>query len=126
VPRGDRRFVIDWLRWFESSANPVPYAEPNHLGIIRCGIEVDDIDRAYEALSEAARSDNSPVGSVSPVEIWRMGADLGDQRVVNFTNAEGVMFQLVAARPYALGTLHPWGADAVNFAAASVEQSTRR
>jgi catechol 2,3-dioxygenase-like lactoylglutathione lyase family enzyme len=124
VPRGDRRFVIDWLRWFESSANPVPYAEPHHIGIIRCGIEVDDIDRAYEHLCGLAAAGDPSLGDVYAPEVWPMGPDVGEQRVVNFTNSEGVMFQLVAAPPYPLGSLHPWGAEAIDFGAPDVTRST--
>jgi hypothetical protein len=53
-----------------------------------------------------------------------MGPDVGEQRVVNFTNSEGVMFQLVAAPPYPLGSLHPWGAEAIDFGAPDVTRST--
>jgi len=123
VPRGDRRFVIDWLRWWESADNPRPYPEPNHLGIIRCAIEVDDIDRAFECLAAAAAADDSIVGTVHRPETWNMGPEIGEQRVVNFTDGEDVMFQLVEAPPYPLGTLHPWGSDAVNFGAATVEEA---
>jgi catechol 2,3-dioxygenase-like lactoylglutathione lyase family enzyme len=126
VPRGDRRFVIDWLRWWESADHARPYAEPNHLGIIRCAIEVDDIDRAHECLAAAAAANNLIVGTVHPPETWNMGPETGEQRVVNFTDGEGVMFQLIEAPAYPLGTLHPWGADAVNFGAATIEQSASR
>lgn len=126
VPRGDRRFVIDCLRWWETSSHPRPYAEPNHVGIIRCAVEVDDLDRAYESLVAAARQHGELVGPVHSPEVWDLGSEVGEQRVVNFTDGEGIMFQLVEAPPYPLGGLHPWGADAVDFDAATVEESTRR
>lgn len=126
APRGDRRFVIDWLRWFESSRHAEPYAEAHHLGIIRCAIEVDDLDAAYAALRAAAAQRPDLVGVVHPPETWDLGSEVGAQHVVNFSDGEGVMFQLVAAPPYPLGTLHPWGAETIDFTADDVTSACHR
>jgi len=108
VPRGDRRFFLDWLRWDCSPDNPTPYLEPNHLGIMRCAFEVDDADEAYRILADT-RFNGRPIANLHPPEIWDLGPALGRRRVVNFTDPEGVAFQLIEEPDYPMGRLHPWG-----------------
>ena len=49
---------------------------------------------------------------LGPPEEWDLGPRLGTRRVVNFTDPEGVAFQLVAQRRSRKATLHPFGFDA--------------
>ncbi|MGD9694679.1 MAG: VOC family protein [Thermoleophilia bacterium] len=107
--RGDRRFVFDWLEWTESDRFPTPYREPNHLGIVRCAFEVDDIEEAYRVLRRLEPRWGRLVNG--PPEEWDFGPGFGVRRVVNFTDPEGVGFQLVEQPPFPLAALHPWGSD---------------
>ncbi len=104
--RGDRRFFIDWLQWSETGDLGEAYAEPNHLGIIRCTLEVDDLDECHRILSEATHH-GEPVGGLTAPEEWDLGPDLGVRRVVNFTDPDGTGFQLMEQRPTG-ARLHPW------------------
>jgi catechol 2,3-dioxygenase-like lactoylglutathione lyase family enzyme len=106
--RGDTRVLFDWLEWDGSSQLATPYREANHLGIVRCAFEVDDIEPAREVLvqSQWAKTGTIVVGAV---EEWDLGPDVGTRAVVDFTDPEGVGFQLVQQPPFPLARLHPYG-----------------
>ena len=91
--RSDTRSPLDVLEW----AMPRPYGQPypvaNHLGIIRVGLEVDDIDAARARLLAAG------VAGVGAVERWDLG-DVGARRVLPFRDPDGIMLELVEAVPY--------------------------
>ncbi len=98
--RSDSRSPLDVLEW----AMPKPYGEPypvaNHLGIIRVGLEVDDIEAARARL-EAAKVD-----ALGAIETWDLG-DSGTRRAVTFRDPDGIMLELVEAVPYP-AVAPPW------------------
>ncbi len=108
IIRGHDRFSFDWLEWTESARYPTPYQEPHHLGIVRCAIEVDDLDAAYETLL-ATQWENKPISVSGPPEVWDYGPEFGAHKVVSFTDPEGVGFQLIQQPPYRGKTVRPWG-----------------
>ena len=109
--RGNASVVFDWLEWTQSRGLPTPYEAPNHLGIMRCALEVDDLDAAYEQLVASPWAQRTRL-VLGPPEEWDLGPRLGTRRVVNFTDPEGVAFQLVGQRTSRKATLHPFGFDA--------------
>ncbi len=111
--RGDDRVIFDWLEWDLSPQNPEPYPLPHHLGVQRMALEVDDLDVAHRTLCDSswARSGEITVGAP---ELWQLGGRLGDVRVVNFTDPEGVGFQLVEQAPFPHASLDPYGFGGVD------------
>ncbi|KAH7086184.1 hypothetical protein FB567DRAFT_602978 [Paraphoma chrysanthemicola] len=105
--RGNQGYVFDWLQWNESPEHPKPYEEANHVGIVRCSIEVDDVDASYTILKHLSRSQR-PFFSVAEPEVWDFGPEFGVRKVVNFQDPEGVGFQLVEQPRFPV-VLHPWG-----------------
>jgi hypothetical protein len=106
--RGDDRVLFDYLQWDTSADHAVPYAQPNHVGIIRCAIEVDDLDAAYLVLRQLPWAIAGAITIGAP-EVWDFGAVFGARRVVNFTDPEGIGFQLVEQPPQSqLATLDPF------------------
>lgn len=105
--RGSGSCFFDWLQWSESPEYPTPYREPYHLGVVRCAIEVDDVEAAYQILKERSRAHGYDVFLSEP-EVW----DLGARKVVNLQNPEGVAFQLVQQQGPSVVSLHPWGRGA--------------
>ena len=108
--RGDQRVTHDYLEWADSRSFPTPYEEPTHRGIMRCVLEVDDVEASYDVLR---RSQWAKKGRfvLSPPEEWDFGSPFGSRTVVTFQNPEGVGFQLVQQPPYPLAQLHPFGVD---------------
>jgi len=106
--RGNSLVIFDWLQWLESPGLPTPYAEPNHVGILRCAIEVDDLDAAYEVLKRSRWSQQYPI-LTGGIEEWDMGPQWGVHRVLNFKDPEGVGFQLVEQQVAKRVALHPYG-----------------
>jgi catechol 2,3-dioxygenase-like lactoylglutathione lyase family enzyme len=91
--RGDARFHIDvsHIHHPEASGEMLkPYAEANHLGIVRVGFEVDDLDASRAILLEDGRATD-----VGEPEIWDYGAGLGEQRVVTLRDPNGIRLELV-------------------------------
>ena len=78
----------------ESPDLPSPYAEPNHVGIVRCAIEVDDLGAAHEILKRSTWAQQYPI-LTGGIEEWDFGPQWGARRVLNFKDPEGVAFQLV-------------------------------
>jgi catechol 2,3-dioxygenase-like lactoylglutathione lyase family enzyme len=111
--RGDDRVIFDWLEWDRSPEHPTPYAEPHHVGVVRCALEVDDLDEAHGVLCETAWARDGLI-MVSAPELWQLGDVLGDRRVVNFTDPEGVGFQLIEQAPFPNATLDSYGLGGVD------------
>lgn len=109
--RGSGSCFFDWLQWRESPEYPTPYREPYHLGVVRCAIEVDDVEAAYQILKERSRAHGYDIFLSEP-EVWDLGSDLGARKVVNFQDPEGVAFQLVQQQGPSVVSLHPWGRGA--------------
>jgi catechol 2,3-dioxygenase-like lactoylglutathione lyase family enzyme len=106
--RDDDRMPFDWLQWASTAENSTPYEVPNHVGVVRCAIWVDDIDAAFDSLSKA-RWEGRPVRLGGPPEVWSYG-DFGEFRAVNLWDPEGVAFQLLE-QPRHSPTLHPFTHD---------------
>jgi hypothetical protein len=102
---------LDWLQWVETPSLPGPYEEPNHVGIIRCALEVDNLDSTYEIL-KASEWNKSYSIIMGPPEEWDLGPEWGSQRVLNFKDPEGVFLQFIEQRKSPLATLHPFGKGA--------------
>jgi catechol 2,3-dioxygenase-like lactoylglutathione lyase family enzyme len=108
--RGGGTVFFDWLEWSDSRELSTPYDHPNHLGIMRCVIEVDDIDAAHEVLKNSPWSATHNI-VLGPPEEWNYGDQWGVRKVLNFTDPEGVGFQLVQQMSSPLAGLHPYGYD---------------
>ncbi|MGD9696766.1 MAG: VOC family protein [Thermoleophilia bacterium] len=106
--RGETRTFFDWLQWTESVEYPTPYQEPTHLGIMRCTLEVDDLDRSYDALLDAVGGKGEKI-SLSEPEVWDFGPGFGAHRVINLTDFEGTRFQLIEQQESPFAGLHPLG-----------------
>jgi catechol 2,3-dioxygenase-like lactoylglutathione lyase family enzyme len=109
--RGHGLVFFDWLQWIESPGLATPYAAPNHIGIMRCALEVDDLDAAHEVLTRSRWAQDYPI-LLGGIEAWDLGPHWGVRRVLNFKDPEGVAFQLVEQPVSALGGLHPYGRGA--------------
>jgi catechol 2,3-dioxygenase-like lactoylglutathione lyase family enzyme len=109
--RGGGSTFLDWLQWIESPSLPTPYAEPNHVGIVRCAIEVDNVDACFEILSESRWAENHKILKGGPEE-WHFGDQFGPRKVLNFTDPEGVGFQLIEQPVSPIAVLHPYGKGA--------------
>ena len=75
LPGSDDGFGIDLLEWKQPPPTGVPYLEPNHLGIFRMALLVEDAQAAYEILREEGVECPPPVwldmGSEIPVDgLW--------------------------------------------------------
>lgn len=78
----------------ESPELSTPYSEPNHVGIIRCAIEVDDVDASYEILKNSTwAKDHSII--FGPPEGWDLGPQWGTHKVLNFKDPEGKDYCLI-------------------------------
>lgn len=89
--RSDSRSPIDVLEWGVPKPYGEPYKEPNHLGIIRVGFEVDDLEAARARLLLCGHK-------AGPIETWDMG-ELGDRKVVIFEDPDGISLELTEAIP---------------------------
>lgn len=107
--RNNNSYMLDWLQWTDSPKYPTPYPEANHVGIVRCAIEVDDVDAAYQILRELSGSPRHTFKMGEP-EVWDFGQEFGARKVLNFQDPEGVGFQLIEQpqQPQKVD-LHPWG-----------------
>jgi catechol 2,3-dioxygenase-like lactoylglutathione lyase family enzyme len=107
VLRGDRRVIFDWLQWAPRRSG-LPYQEPNHLGIVRCVLEVDDLDAAYATLCRSPWAQRGEITVARP-EYWDYGREFGARRAVSFTDPEGIGFQLIQQLPPPHATLDAYG-----------------
>jgi catechol 2,3-dioxygenase-like lactoylglutathione lyase family enzyme len=92
--RGDGRFHIDISQFHfppPTRETLTPYDEANHLGIVRVGFEVDDLDAARQILLRALGQ------GVGEPEAWDYGP-LGARRVVALRDPNGVRLELVEER----------------------------
>lgn len=105
--RGDERGYLDWLQHAQADARGTPYDVPHHVGVIRCALEVDDLDAAERAL-RAARWNGRPVQVEPRARDVTFGGWLGVRRVLGFADPEGVRYDLVAQAAYPRATLHPF------------------
>jgi catechol 2,3-dioxygenase-like lactoylglutathione lyase family enzyme len=106
--RGDDRIIFDWLQWEGCEKYLVPYKEVNHVGIARCAVEVDDINACLGIL-ERSRWNGKPVPMLDEVVTVEKSGRAGP-RVLNFSDPEGVGFQLVE-QPQYVARLHPFAAS---------------
>src|SRR5262249_31114125 len=65
VLRGDRRVIFDWLQWAPRRPG-MPYQEPNHVGIVRGVLEVDDLDAAYATLCRSPWAQRGEITVATP------------------------------------------------------------
>jgi catechol 2,3-dioxygenase-like lactoylglutathione lyase family enzyme len=93
--RGDGRFKIDLSQYHFPAPTPeslVPYAEANHVGIARIGLEVDDLDACHQLLLQletygVCKLQGGP-------EEWDYGEPVGRRRVLNFFDPDGIRLEL--------------------------------
>ena len=110
--RGDLRLVLSAPGGGPGGGQAMPDGTlPTPGGWNRFALEVDDLDAAYEQLVASPWAQRTSL-VLGPPEEWDLGARLGTRRVVNFTDPEGVAFQLVGQRTSRKATLHPFGFDA--------------
>ena len=90
---GDTHGYLDWLEHGDPAVRDAPYTAGNHLGVIACAFEVDDLARAEDALRVATWHGRSlEVGAVGDTEF----GVLGHRRLVAFSDPEGVRYTLIA------------------------------
>jgi len=83
---GDKHGYLDRLEHTDPATRHAPYPAGNHLGVIACAFEVDDLPRAADALRlEIDAADERELGS------------FGRRRVASFRDPEGVRYLLVAS-----------------------------
>lgn len=107
--RGDQRFSVDIVDWFEPGVVGEPYTSPFNIGIQRLAFEVDDIDAAVAALRK--QLPDTLRAYVHDPETW----DLGNGRTrtsVQFQGPEGIAYELVAQAPYTGARDTPWPPEA--------------
>ena len=121
--RGDQRFSIDIVNWFEPGVVGEPYASPFSVGIQRLGFEVDDIEAAAAALREQVPADLR--AQVHDPETW----DLGDGRTrtcVQFRGPDGVAYELIEQDRHTGARDTPWPDEAFAQARAAREAEEAR
>jgi hypothetical protein len=106
--RGHTRVVHDYLQWDRSAQFSTPYREPTHRGIVRCAIQVDDIDACYDMLRTSRHKRRF---WFSRPEEWDYGTAFGTRKVIELKDFEGIRFQLIEQPPYPYAQLHPFGYD---------------
>lgn len=121
TPRGDDRVSFDWLTFDETRTTySTPHREHNHRGVIRCALEVDDVEACYRVLEKSSwNKDNRIV--LGPPEEWDLGSQFGTRLVLNFQDPEGVYLQLIQQPAPPIGKnypnaeviLHPYGHSTV-------------
>jgi catechol 2,3-dioxygenase-like lactoylglutathione lyase family enzyme len=109
--RGSGFMFLDWLQWIESPSLPTPYEVPNHVGIIRCVIEVDNLDATYETLKNSTWAKQYDILQ-GAIETWDLGPEWGSRKVLNFKDPEGVAFQFIEQPRPPIVSLHPQGRGA--------------
>ncbi|GAA1845868.1 VOC family protein [Actinomadura bangladeshensis] len=113
--RGDRRFSIDIVNWFEPGVVGEPYTSPFNVGIQRLAFEVDDIEAAVAALREQVPDDLR--AQVHDPETW----DLGDGRTrtcAQFRGPDGIAYELIEQAPHTGARDTPWPDEAFSEARA--------
>jgi catechol 2,3-dioxygenase-like lactoylglutathione lyase family enzyme len=76
----------------------VPYAEANHVGISRVGLEVDDIDACYAILRKVKPIGRSP-GLTGPPEERDYGTPFGKRRFLSFRDPDDIRLELIEKVP---------------------------
>jgi catechol 2,3-dioxygenase-like lactoylglutathione lyase family enzyme len=99
--RGDGRFKIDASQFHHpppTKESVVPYAEANHVGIARVGLEVDDIDACHDILRKVKPIGRAP-GLTGPPEERDYGTPFGTRRFLSFRDPDGIRLELVEKVP---------------------------
>jgi catechol 2,3-dioxygenase-like lactoylglutathione lyase family enzyme len=107
IARGDSRITVDALEWTDTFANPTPYRSPVNRGIMRCSLQVDDVEECHRIATTSSWAKKRLI-AVSRPEVWDMGAPFGARPVVEITDPDGVRVQLIEQVKGTVG-LHPWG-----------------
>lgn len=84
---------VDWLEHRDAGRRSAPYREEQHVGIIRCAFEVDDIEAASDALL-AARERGWRVDA-GPVVLRRYSPPVGVRPAIDLRDPEGVRYRLL-------------------------------
>ena len=72
--RGNATVVFDWLEWTQSHGLPTPYEAPNHLGIMRSALEVDDLDATSSSwCRRPGRNGHASCQARRRTGIWDLG-----------------------------------------------------
>lgn len=91
---GDAHGYLDWLEHTDPAVRDAPYGSGNHVGVIACAFEVDDLAGAERDL-RAALWNGEPLAVGTATE-QELGA-LGRRQLVSFIDPEGVRYTLVAS-----------------------------
>jgi catechol 2,3-dioxygenase-like lactoylglutathione lyase family enzyme len=90
---GDPGGYLDLLEHRDPAARHPPYDVAHHVGAVRCAFAVDDLDAAERALRDAASS--AVPFEIDDARVVDFGGPLGDRRVLDLRDPEGVSYQLV-------------------------------
>ena len=108
--RGNTRVNHDYLQWDRSGEFPTPYKEPTHRGIVRCAIQVDEVEACYDILRRSPWAKKRRFWFSKPEE-WDYGSAFGTRQVIELRDFEGIRFQLIEQPAYPFAQLHPFGYD---------------
>lgn len=90
--RGDAHGYLDWLEHTDPAVRDAPYGSGNHVGVIACAFEVDDLAGAGDAIRRV-RWEQRPL-EVGTAGVQELGS-LGRRLVLPFIDPEGVRYALV-------------------------------
>ena len=82
----------------------------DHREIVRCSLQVDDIEACHETLRRSPWAKKRRFRFSRPEE-WNFGPSFGTRQVIELKDFEGIRFQLIEQPAYPLAELHPFGFD---------------
>ncbi len=86
----DEPFEVLLIQWNEPSSHGRHYAEPNHAGLFRAALGVDDTRGAYEALTGAGM-----VFERAPIKVELRGTPVPDMWICFVNDPDGVAYEFV-------------------------------
>jgi catechol 2,3-dioxygenase-like lactoylglutathione lyase family enzyme len=86
----DEGFEAILMQWKQPTSHGRHYAEPNHAGLYRTAVGVDDTRAAYDALSSAGWTFDRP-----PMSVELTGTPVPDMWISFLSDPDGVPFELV-------------------------------
>jgi catechol 2,3-dioxygenase-like lactoylglutathione lyase family enzyme len=93
----DQDFEVVLTQWREPAAQGHAYEDPNHAGLFRAALAVEDINEAYEGLTSEGIQFESPPMLIPPIA----GTKVPELWVVFLRDPDGVTYELVE-RPRAV------------------------
>lgn len=86
----DESFELRLIEWKSPSGHGRHYAEPNHAGIFRAAVGVDDTRASYEHLTGTGAAFDRP-----PMEVELSGTPVPDMWITFISDPNGIPFEFV-------------------------------